>query len=50
MATVPCGVDGEGLPVGVQIVAARHADALVLRVAHALYEAGSAGIAPPAVS
>ncbi|GAA3097651.1 amidase [Streptomyces rectiviolaceus] len=47
-ATVPCGVDGEGLPVGVQIVAARHADALVLRAAHALYEAGSARIAPPA--
>ncbi|MEV8014992.1 amidase [Streptomyces sp. NPDC086554] len=49
-ATVPCGVDGDGLPIGVQIVAARHADALVLRAAHALYEAGSAGIAPPAVS
>ncbi|MEV0319036.1 amidase [Streptomyces sp. NPDC050658] len=48
-ATVPCGVDEDGLPIGVQIVAARHADALVLRAAHALYEAGSAGIAPPAV-
>ncbi|MFG2496773.1 amidase [Streptomyces sp. NPDC048441] len=47
-ATVPCGVDGEGLPIGVQIVGARHADALVLRAAHTLYEAGSAGIAPPA--
>ncbi|MWA11305.1 amidase [Streptomyces sp. BA2] len=47
-ATVPCGVDGDGLPIGVQIVAARHADVLVLRAAHALYEAGSAGIAPPA--
>ncbi|MEV2251332.1 amidase [Streptomyces sp. NPDC050147] len=47
-ATVPCGVDGEGLPVGVQIVGARHADALVLRAAHTLYEAGGAGIAPPA--
>lgn len=47
-ATVPCGVDGEGLPVGVQIVGARHADVLVLRAAHTLYEAGSAGIAPPA--
>ncbi|MGW0902614.1 amidase [Streptomyces sp. NPDC002853] len=48
-ATVPCGVGGEGLPIGVQIVGARHADALVLRAAHALYEAGSAGIAPPAL-
>ncbi|MFH8485543.1 amidase [Streptomyces longisporoflavus] len=47
-ATVPCGVDRDGLPVGVQIVAARHADALVLRAAHALYEAGGATIAPPA--
>ncbi|MEV6751924.1 amidase [Streptomyces sp. NPDC051214] len=48
-ATVPCGVDREGLPVGVQIVGARHADAVVLRAAHTLYEAGSAGIAPPAL-
>ncbi|MFF1696585.1 amidase [Streptomyces sp. NPDC058257] len=48
-ATVPCGVDRDGLPIGVQIVAARHADALVLRAAHALYEAGGAEIAPPAV-
>ncbi|MGW7065882.1 amidase [Streptomyces sp. NPDC054855] len=48
-ATVPCGVDREGLPVGVQIVGARHADTLVLRAAHALYEAGGAGIAPPAL-
>ncbi|WP_371529040.1 amidase [Streptomyces sp. NBC_01283] len=49
-ATVPCGVDREGLPIGVQIVGARHADALVLRAAHALYEAGGARIAPPATS
>ncbi|MFF1710681.1 amidase [Streptomyces sp. NPDC058268] len=48
-ATVPCGVDREGLPVGVQIVGARHADAMVLRAAHALYEAGSARITPPAL-
>ncbi|MEE4425442.1 amidase [Streptomyces bugieae] len=48
-ATVPCGVDGAGLPIGVQLVGARHADALVLRAAHALYEAGAAAIpAPPA--
>lgn len=48
-ATVPVGVDGEGLPVGLQIVAARHRDDLVLRTAHALYEAGAAGVAPPAM-
>ncbi|MEU6002324.1 amidase [Streptomyces sp. NPDC047197] len=48
-ATVPCGVDRDGLPIGVQIVAARHADASVLRAAHALYEAGGARIAPPAI-
>jgi aspartyl-tRNA(Asn)/glutamyl-tRNA(Gln) amidotransferase subunit A len=36
-ATVPCGF-ADGLPVGLQIVGARHADALVLRAARA-YEA-----------
>ncbi|MFE6163157.1 amidase, partial [Streptomyces sp. NPDC056486] len=46
-ATVPCGVDRDGLPIGVQIVAARHADALVLRAAHALYEAGRGRRAHP---
>ncbi|MER5937938.1 amidase [Streptomyces sp. NPDC001928] len=39
-ATVPVGTDGDGMPVGLQIVAARHRDDLVLRAAHALYEAG----------
>ncbi|MEE1937931.1 amidase [Streptomyces sp. TRM 70361] len=48
-ASVPCGTDGAGLPVGVQLVGARHADALVLRAAHALYEAGVADIPPPPV-
>ncbi|WP_405742211.1 amidase [Streptomyces sp. NBC_01525] len=43
-ATVPCGLDRDGLPIGVQLIAARHADALVLRAAHALYEAGVAGV------
>ncbi|MET7701529.1 amidase [Streptomyces sp. NPDC005485] len=49
-ATVPVGVDGDGLPVGLQIVAARHRDDLVLRAAHALFEAGAAGTGtvPPA--
>ncbi|MFE5819242.1 amidase [Streptomyces sp. NPDC056479] len=39
-ATVPVGTDGDGLPIGLQIVAARHRDDLVLRAAHALYEDG----------
>jgi aspartyl-tRNA(Asn)/glutamyl-tRNA(Gln) amidotransferase subunit A len=35
-ASLPCGTDSDGLPIGAQLVAARHADALVLRAAHAL--------------
>ena len=34
-ATVPCGLTKKGLPVGLHIVGARHADALVLRAARA---------------
>ncbi len=34
-ATVPCGLTKKGLPVGLQIVGARYADALVLRAARA---------------
>ena len=34
-ATVPCGFTSEGLPVGLQIVAGRHQDALCLRAAAA---------------
>lgn len=49
-ASVPCGTDGSGLPIGVQLVAARHQDTLVLRAAHALYEAGTADIPPPALA
>ncbi|MFJ5559643.1 amidase [Streptomyces sp. NPDC093250] len=37
-ATVPVGTDADGLPIGLQLVAARHRDDLVLRAAHALYE------------
>ncbi|MFR9797454.1 amidase [Streptomyces sp. MS06] len=44
-ATVPVGVDADGLPVGLQIVAARHRDDLVLRTAHALYTSGAASSA-----
>ncbi|MGP3950215.1 amidase [Streptomyces sp. 7N604] len=46
-ASVPCGQDPDGLPIGVQLVGARHADALVLRAAHALYADGAASITPP---
>ncbi|MEV0734381.1 amidase [Streptomyces sp. NPDC050549] len=47
-ATVPVGNDGDGLPIGLQIVGARHQDGLVLRAAHALYGAGAAfsGLGP----
>lgn len=43
-ASVPCGFTAAGLPIGLQIVGPRHADALVLRAARA-YER-SAGRAP----
>ncbi|MDN0197040.1 amidase [Streptomyces sp. S.PNR 29] len=39
-ASVPVGTDADGLPIGLQLVAARHRDDLVLRAAHALDEAG----------
>ena len=47
-ATVPVGNDGDGLPIGLQIVGARHRDDLVLRAAHALYGTGdtSPGLRP----
>jgi aspartyl-tRNA(Asn)/glutamyl-tRNA(Gln) amidotransferase subunit A len=35
-ASVPCGIASDGLPIGVQIVGARGADALVLQAARAL--------------
>ncbi|NVN52786.1 amidase [Mycolicibacterium hippocampi] len=37
--SVPCGFTAAGLPVGLQIVGPRHADALVLRVGQAYQEA-----------
>lgn len=46
-ASVPCGRDAQGLPIGLQLVGPRHADALVLRVAHALYLSGAASVPPP---
>ncbi len=38
-ATVPCGFTSSGLPVGMQIIGPRYADALVLRVARAFESA-----------
>ncbi|MFJ8074756.1 amidase [Streptomyces sp. NPDC096176] len=46
-ASVPCGVDEDGLPIGVQLVGPRHADGIVLRAAHVLYESGRARIPAP---
>jgi aspartyl-tRNA(Asn)/glutamyl-tRNA(Gln) amidotransferase subunit A len=43
-ASLPCGLDADGLPIGMQLVAARHGDGTVLRAAHALYAAGAAGV------
>jgi len=37
--SIPCGLTSDGLPIGAQIVAARHHDALVLRAAHTLEQA-----------
>jgi len=38
-ASVPCGLTDEGLPIGLQIVGARHRDALVLKAAHLFQQA-----------
>jgi aspartyl-tRNA(Asn)/glutamyl-tRNA(Gln) amidotransferase subunit A len=45
-ATIPCGLDREGLPIGLQIVSAHARDALVLRAA-AAYERVRPIPAPP---
>jgi aspartyl-tRNA(Asn)/glutamyl-tRNA(Gln) amidotransferase subunit A len=45
-ATVPCGLSAEGLPVGLQIVGPRYADARVLRAARA-FEALQPFATPP---
>lgn len=37
--SVPCGFDGEGLPIGLQLVGACYNDALVLRAGHAYQQA-----------
>jgi aspartyl-tRNA(Asn)/glutamyl-tRNA(Gln) amidotransferase subunit A len=38
-ASVPCGFTADGLPIGLQIVGPRHADATVLAAAHAYQQA-----------
>lgn len=45
-ASLPCGVTSDGLPVALQIVGARHAEALVLRASHA-FEAARPFAMPP---
>jgi aspartyl-tRNA(Asn)/glutamyl-tRNA(Gln) amidotransferase subunit A len=45
-ASICCGFDGGGLPVGLQIIGPRHADALVLRAARA-YESARGPIQYP---
>lgn len=43
----PCGVDGSGLPVGLQVVGPDGDEAVVLRVMHAVEAAGLAPSRPP---
>ncbi|MFD0684650.1 amidase [Actinomadura fibrosa] len=38
-ASLPCGFTADGLPIGLQVVGARHADALVMRACRAFEEA-----------
>lgn len=45
--TVPCGVDRDGLPIGIQIVGRRFADELVVATAAALEELLGLALAPP---
>ena len=47
-ASVPCGLTRQGLPVGLQVVGPKFADALVLRACHAFEQARPAPT-PPAV-
>lgn len=48
-ASVPCGLSTSGLPVGLQIVGPRYADALVLRAARAFESARPFSHRPPLV-
>jgi aspartyl-tRNA(Asn)/glutamyl-tRNA(Gln) amidotransferase subunit A len=46
-ASVPCGRTTAGLPIGLQIVGPRHADATVLAAAHAFQQATTHHLANP---
>lgn len=48
-ASVPCGFTEAGLPIGLQIVGAKYADALVLRAAHAYETARPLRRRPPLI-
>jgi aspartyl-tRNA(Asn)/glutamyl-tRNA(Gln) amidotransferase subunit A len=48
-ASIPCGFTSRGLPVGLQIVAAKYRDDLVLRVARA-YETAHPAAVPDAAA
>jgi Asp-tRNA(Asn)/Glu-tRNA(Gln) amidotransferase A subunit family amidase len=45
--SVPMGLDGSGLPLGLQIFAARHNEQLALRIARAFEGAAALMLAPP---
>jgi aspartyl-tRNA(Asn)/glutamyl-tRNA(Gln) amidotransferase subunit A len=45
--TIPCGVDGAGLPVGLQLTGPALAETTVLRAAHALEQELALGMRPP---
>ncbi len=47
--SVPCGFTSAGLPIGLQVVGPRHADALVLRVGHAYQFATDWHLSTPAL-
>jgi aspartyl-tRNA(Asn)/glutamyl-tRNA(Gln) amidotransferase subunit A len=47
--SVPCGFTAAGLPVGLQVVGPRHADALVLRVGQAYQSATDWHLRSPAL-
>jgi len=48
--TMPCGLTSAGLPVGLQLVGPRHADALVLRAAQAYEQARGPWPQPPVLA
>jgi amidase len=47
-ATAPAGLSADGLPIGIQIVAPRFEEPLILRVAQAIHRASKVGRPPPA--